>query len=244
MSGIDRFNNTKTFNLHVEDNLEQPKKQYPKLCVCLDPGHAESTPGKRSPFSLGKVKTPELDFHEYKFNRVMAEKIKSMLEEYGVEVFITTTDEKDGTSDAGLITRAQRANKQIILSGKKGVFVSIHSDADGMGDKWTKAHGWSCFTTKGQNNSDKLADCLYEAAEKILSPMEISIRTDKKDGDKDWEENFTVLVNASMPAVLTENLFYTNIDDLTFLMSEVGLDAIANVHVAGILKFAESFYGM
>ena len=219
-------------------------KQYPNLVVVLDPGHASSTAGKRSPYSLGKVSEPALPLEEWAYVRDITYRVKEILNKYGIEVFVTTTFKEDGETDLGLSKRAQRANAYVKDSSKKGLLISIHADADGMGDKWTKAHGWSCFTTKGQNNSDKLADCLYDAAEEILPKYEMTIRTDKKDGDRDWEEDFTVLYKANMPAVLTENLFYTNIKDCEFLISDKGRDAIVDIHVKGILKFAETFYKM
>ena len=43
---------------------------------------------------------------------------------------------------------------------------------------------------------------------------------DYKDGDGDYEENFKVLRDTSMPAILTENLFFDNFDDASLLMSE------------------------
>ena len=220
------------------------KKQYKGLAVALDPGHAITTPGKKSPYSLKKVTSPELPFEEWEFNREITYLVKNMLKELGVEVFVTTTAEMDGDTDLGLSKRATRANDFIKKCGKKGLFLSIHSDADGMGNTWTKARGWSCYTTKGQNNSDRFADCLYDAAEEILPNMGMKIRTDKKDGDRDWEEDFTVIYKANMPAVLTENCFYTNIDDVKFLISDEGKEAIARIHVNGILKFAEQFYKM
>lgn len=222
----------------------EKKKNYNGLVVILDPGHAISTSGKKSPFSLKKVSSPELPFEEWNFNREITYMLKPLLKEYGIDVFVTTDAMRDETTDLGLSKRAARGNDYVKKSGKKGLFISIHSDADGMGDKWTSAHGWSCFTTKGQNNSDKFADCLYDAAEKILKPMGITIRTDRKDGDRDWEQDFTVILKSNMPAVLTENLFYTNIDDLRFLNSDEGKNAIVQVHLKGILKFADTIYKM
>ena len=221
-----------------------PKKMYNGLVVVLDPGHAITTPGKKSPYSLKKVSTPKIPFEEWEFNREIAYTLKPMLRDFGIDVFITTDAERDKDVDLGLSKRAGRANDYVKKSGKKGIYISIHSDADGMGDKWTSAHGWSCFTTKGQNNSDKLADCLYDAAEEILKPLNKTIRVNRKDGDRDWEEDFTVLVKANMPAVLTENFFYTNIDDAKFITSDEGKNAIARVHLSGILKFADTFYKM
>lgn len=221
-----------------------PKKMYNGLVVVLDPGHAITTPGKKSPYSLKKVSTPEIPFEEWEFNREIAYILKPMLRDFGIDVFITTDTERDKDVDLGLSKRAGRANDYVKKSGKRGIYISIHSDADGMGDKWTSAHGWSCFTTKGQNISDKLADCLYDAAEEILKPLNKTIRVNRKDGDRDWEEDFTVLVKANMPAVLTENFFYTNIDDAKFITSDEGKNAIARVHLNGILKFADTFYKM
>ena len=236
----------KNMNEFVVNNQIVPsiKKQYNGLVVVLDPGHAVSTSGKKSPYSLKKVSSPEIPFEEWEFNREIAYILKPMLKEFGIDVFITTDAERDKDIDLGLSKRAGRANDYVKKSGKKGVYISIHSDADGMGDKWTSANGWSCFTTKGQNNSDKLAECLYDAAEEILKPMGKNIRTDKKDGDRDWESDFTVLVKANMPAVLTENFFYTNINDVKFITSDEGKNAIARVHLIGILKFADTFYKM
>ena len=42
----------------------QKEPRFTNLIVCLDPGHAISTPGKRSPYSACKVE-PALDFYVY-----------------------------------------------------------------------------------------------------------------------------------------------------------------------------------
>jgi N-acetylmuramoyl-L-alanine amidase len=59
------------------------------------------------------------------------------------------------------------------------------------------------------------------------------------DGDPDWESNFTVLKKTVCPAILTENLFMTNKDDVRFLMSKEGFDAIVNLHLKAIKKCIE-----
>jgi N-acetylmuramoyl-L-alanine amidase len=243
MSGIDRFNETQTFKLHLPEE-DEGLKQYPNLCACLDPGHAESTGGKRSPYSLGRVSSPELDVCEYKFSRLIATNLKELLEMHGVDVFITTTEEMDGTTDVGLSTRANRANNYLSKSGKKGIFMSIHADADGDGSAWTSANGWTCYTTEGKTNSDILAECLYDAAEEIFVPKGLRLRTDKTDGDRDKEKDFTVIYKANMPAVLVENFFYTNIENTEYLLSDEGVNDILQVLLKGILSFAEKFYNM
>ena len=83
--------------------------------------------------------------------------------------------------------------------------------------------------------SDELANCLYKAARKYLPGQRI--RTDYTDGDPDFEKNFYLLRNTYAAAVLTENLFYDNPDDLAFLESEEGQKAIVALHVEGITEF-------
>ena len=39
------------------------------------------------------------------------------------------------------------------------------------------------------------------------------------------------------PAVLTENLFQDNLADVEYLLSEAGKEAIAELHVEGIMKY-------
>lgn len=230
------------------------KPRYSDLMVCLDPGHSKSTPGKRSPYSACKVE-PALDFYEYLFNREVCNKLAKKLQNLGIEVFITTDESRDGDIDISLTTRATRAWNKIKASKKKGVFISVHANANGKGSAWDAAKGWSAYTTKGNNISDTFADCFYDEAEKLYNGnKKIKMRTEKSDGDRDWEENFTVIFKMeqfstkngkpTVPAVLTENFFYSNIDDCTYLCSKQGIEDIVNIHLNAILAFAESVYKM
>ena len=98
------------------------------------------------------------------------------------------------------------------------------------------ATGWSCYTCKGQTESDLLADCLYKAAEQILENQ--VIRTDcVRDGDSDWEENFYILRHSLCPAVLTENFFMDNYYDFEYLQSRAGKQAVVDIHVDGITEY-------
>ena len=61
--------------------------------------------------------------------------------------------------------------------GKKNIIVvSIHVNAAGNGSKWLNATGWSVFTCSGQTESDRLAECMCEAAIKNFPGRRI--RTD------------------------------------------------------------------
>ena len=236
---------------NVASAIQQKEPRFANLIVCLDPGHAVSTPGKRSPYSACKVE-PALDFYEYKFNREIVDMLAKKLSEQGIEVFITTDKNRDGDIDVSLTTRATRAWNAIKASGKKGIFISIHANANGKGSAWDKAKGWSTYTTKGQNISDQLADYFYDEAEKIFDGKKLKIRIDKSDNDRDWEENFTVIFKMeqfstkngkpTVPSVLTENFFYSNVDDCKYLCSNKGKEDIVKLHFQAILGFVENVF--
>ena len=98
------------------------------------------------------------------------------------------------------------------------------------------ARGWEAWTSVGGTIADKLATCLYEEAEK----EGFKIRKDMTDGDPDKEGNLYILKHTKCPAVLTENLFQDNKEDVAFLLSEQGKESITRVHVKGIIKFLKT----
>jgi N-acetylmuramoyl-L-alanine amidase len=217
--------------------MQTKKYDYSKFAVCIDNGHGEETPGKRSPYASDKKNTPALYLREYQFAREVASRLKAELEAVGVTVFLCTPE----TRDIALSTRARRANDfQSANPQLHCVFVSIHANASGSDNKWHQASGWECWTTEGKNNSDELAACLYDAADQVFPPLNMKVR---RHGTTrlTWnaEKNFTVIYRANMPAVLTENFFQDNVSDCTFLLSETGIQSIVNVHVQGLISFAK-----
>lgn len=193
--------------------------------IILDAGHGINTPGKRS---------PDGRFREYKFNRIIRDAVAEHLRLRGYNVEILNPEE----TDLSLPDRANRANNmtcQIGLPIQNVAIISIHANAAGNGSQWMKARGWCAYTCKGHTLSDELADCLYKAARKHLPGQRI--RTDYTDGDPDLEKNFYMLRNTYAAAVLTENLFFDNPQDLAFLESEEGQKAIVALHVEGIIEF-------
>ena len=130
----------------------------------------------------------------------------------------------------------RRVAQRIVELAPKCVLISIHGNAAGNGSSWMNARGWEAWTTIGKTNSDKLAEQLYNAARKFF-PTDTKFRTDKADGDQDKESNFTVIYKATCPAVLTENFFYDNLDDCRYMLSYIGIDAIARAHLAGTVYY-------
>lgn len=97
------------------------------------------------------------------------------------------------------------------------------------------ARGWSCYTSMGDTAADALATCLCEAAAKYFK--DLRIRTDFSDGDPDFEESFYILRHTTCPAVLVENFFYDNQEDIRFLESEDGKELVTKIIVKGVTEY-------
>ena len=191
--------------------------------ILIDNGHGHDTPGKRS---------PDGKFREYAYNREIAKRIVADLIDRGHDAELIVPED----NDISLEERVRRVNKICLSSDPSCVIlVSIHVNAAGNGSKWTNATGWSAYTCKGQTASDKLAECLYEAAIKNFPGKRI--RTDYSDNDPDWEENFYILRKSHCAAVLSENYFMDNKSDLEYLQSRAGKQAIIDTHVEGIIEY-------
>ena len=193
--------------------------------ILIDNGHGHDTPGKRS---------PDGKFREYAYNREIAKRIVADLIDRGYDAELIVPED----NDISLEERVRRVNKICLASDPSCVIlVSVHVNAAGDGSKWTNATGWSAYTCKGQTASDKLAECLYEAATKNFPDRRI--RTDYSDTDPDWEENFYILRHSLCPAVLTENFFMDSHSDLEYLQSRVGKQSVVDIHVEGIVEYLE-----
>ena len=191
--------------------------------IFIDNGHGLMTAGKRS---------PDGQFREPFYNREIARRVVSNLRDRGLDAELLVPED----DDISLAERVRRINAACFLLGKQNVIlVSIHVNAAGNGSKWLNATGWSVYTCKGQTVSDKLAECLCQAAIKNFPGRRI--RTDMSDGDMDWEEGFYILRKSLCPAVLTENFFMDSRDDLEYLQSRAGKQAVVDTHVEGIVEY-------
>ena len=208
------------------------------MLILIDNGHGLMTPGKRS---------PDGQFREAFYTREIAKRIVADLTDRGFTAQLLVPED----DDIPLSERVRRINAACLSHqsspaphqsspARPGIspnviLISIHINAAGNGTEWMNATGWSCYTSKGQTQSDKLADCLYQAAIKNFPGKRI--RTDYSDNDPDWEENFYILRHSLCPAVLTENFFMDNHSDLEYLQSRAGKQAIVDTHVEGITEY-------
>lgn len=194
--------------------------------ILIDNGHGENTPGKRSPDGV---------LREYKYAREIADSIVSELVKRGYDAERIVRED----TDVPLAERARRVNEECGRNGSSQVIlVSIHCNAAGNGE-WLSARGWSAYTTKGKTKSDELAEMLYSEAEKNFAGR--TIRKDKSDGDSDWEEDFYILRKTKCVAVLTENFFQDNKEDVSYLLSFEGHAQIVKTHVEAIIQYVSKY---
>jgi len=187
----------------------------------LNPGHGMNTKGKRSP-----VWEDGSQLFEWEFTRDVCRRIERRLERLKIPSEIIVKE----AIDIPLSVRVKRAN-EIYARDPDSFLISIHGNAVDQGP----GEGWEGWTSPGQTESDKLMTFLYASARAMLYGYKI--RTDYTDGDDDKEARFYMLTRTKCPAVLTENLFYTDPEECRFMMSDFGRELIAKLHVFGIQSY-------
>lgn len=197
--------------------------------VYIDFGHGRKTPGKAS---------PDGTLEEWANNRELGKLIGIIAKSKGLLVKFTV----DGDDDPSLTTRATRANigygefKKQYPKGKAAL-ISCHSDASGDGTEWMPANGWSVWTTKAKNNSDKLANAIWDSVNKnVASKWDIKMRKFSSQ-EKDFEENFTLLFKTNFPCCICESLFHDNKHDVELLKNKAFLQDLAEAIVEGLLNY-------
>lgn len=191
------------------------------IYVILDNGHGEDTPGKCS---------PDKRLYEWSWNRDIVKRISAKLNELNIPNEILVTED----FDVSLNERVKRANKMSLMAKKQGlepILISIHINASGNGG-WKSANGWSVWVSNNASiKSKEFAQILYYEAEEL--GLKGNRSTPK---ERYWTANFYILKNTSCPAVLTENMFQDNKDDVEFLLSEEGKNKITELHIEAIKK--------
>lgn len=169
--------------------------------ICIDAGHGINTPGKRTPrFEDGSF------MREFEFNSKLAQYLKEELNNYkDVEVFFTH-DHPSGIVDVPLRDRTNMANRL-----KADLFISIHADAFGDGESFNSAHGLTSFIYKVvPKETLEIAEVIHQELIKDTGRRDRGIK----------RENFHVLRETSMSAVLIEHGFMTNLGDATLLRND------------------------
>lgn len=190
------------------------------MIILIDNGHGINTPGKCS---------PDGRFKEYAWAREIAKMLYNRLKDSYTTKLITPEE-----VDISLATRVKRVNDVCLEHGAKNVLlISIHTDAAGADGKWHNARGFSARVgTNASSRSKKLASCLWNRA------IEMGLKGNRcVPNEKYIAQNLYILKNTHCPAVLTENLFQDNKEDIDFLLSAEGKKKIVDMHVKGIIDY-------
>jgi len=182
--------------------------------VAISDGHELTTAGKRTP------PIPELNgrvIKENEFNKAVALLLEAELKRCGFDVINVSSTDNDSLSD-----RTNRAN-----NAKADIFVAIHYNAfDGKFDAYDP-EGLSVHIYPGSKEGRKLA-------ESVLKYL-IQGTTQKNRGIK--ENNFHVLRETKMPAILTENGFMDNKREAMLMLDPDFQKEVAVEHAKGICDY-------
>lgn len=187
--------------------------------VSVDRGHGRETPGKGSPDGV---------FKEWAFNADEAEIFAQTLIAHGVECTnIVTTDD-----DMPLKERIKIINA--LAKQRPGhIHISLHNNAAGKGDKWYDARGWQVHTCLNPSvGSRRLANCAYDEA------VAKGFRTRPESPGMHFRpKNLAILRDTTCPAILLEQFFMDNKEDVAYLESPMAIYDCAEVVVNAVLKY-------
>lgn len=191
--------------------------------ILVDNGHGAGTAGKCSPDGL---------FREYAWTREVARMICDILQAEGYDAQLLVPEAED-------IPLAERCRRVNAFPKKDTILVSIHNNAAGDGSRWMKARGWSIYTTKGITEADSLAERIWLRAKQVFRyPLTVRSYSPAAMGH-DYEENFYILLHSWCPAVLVENFFQDNHEDVEYLMTDAAKAACAEAVVLGVKDYVD-----
>lgn len=196
----------------------------------LDAGHGGIidghyvTSGKRSP-----IWADGTQYFEGVGNRNIVKKLAQKLKENNIEFIDLLNGSQE---DISLQERVYKANKEY-YTDKRCVLVSVHSN----GFNKESANGYSVYTSKGQTQSDKIAEVFYKKMQ-LYFPKH-KARKDYTDNDSDKEANFYIIAKTNCPAILIENFFMTNYRESKLLMDNSFVNRIVDCHFDSIKSIEE-----
>lgn len=181
----------------------------------LDNGHGNNTNGKRSPlFSDGK------QLFEFEFNRDIVRRLSELLLHNGIDHYVLVPEDMD-------ISRTQRVKRaNNLANGSRCVFLSIHSNAADSASKWSNPSGIETYCFRTGLRAERMAKVFQKHLIEETGWRNREVKT----------ASFDVLKKTVMPAVLTENGFYTNLDECKKLMSDEWRQRIAHAHFEAIME--------
>lgn len=177
--------------------------------IGLDAGHGLYTPGKQTPDGI----------KEWSLNDAVADRVTTMLAEYDCKII--RTDNNEGVTDESLSTRVAT-----YVNAGAHVFVSLHHNA--YSSTWSTATGIEVYTDINCTAEDRrLGSLIYN---KMVAYTGLRGRGLKA-------QNFTVINQNTVPAVLVEGGFMDGTSDYKVITSEAGQNAYARAVAEGLIEF-------
>lgn len=198
--------------------------------ILIDNGHGVNTSGKCS---------PDKRLREYKWARETAKALYNRLLAEGVDARLIVPEE----NDISISERVLRVNALCDQYGSSEcLLVSIHNNAAEGDGKWHSARGFSAFVSKNASTKSKnFAAMLTDAASRRGLMGNRSVPAGRF-----WTWSWTtadigILKRSKCPAVLTENLFQDNVEDVNYLLSDMGRKTIVDLHVEAINSYIKEY---
>ncbi len=177
--------------------------------IGIDAGHGLKTAGKQTPDGI----------KEWTLNDKVRDKVVSILSAYDCEIIHTDYDE--GNNDESLASRIARYRNAGVSA-----FVSIHHNA--FTGTWNNATGVEVFTDINATAKDKqLANAIYSRLAKYTGLRGRGLKVE------DWY----VINQNSIPAVLVEGGFMDSNIDHKVITSDAGQTAYAKAVAEGLIEF-------
>lgn len=191
------------------------------MIVLIDNGHGRETPGKRSPD--GRLR-------EYAWAREIARRIAIALQREGIDARLLVPE----TTDIPLSVRTRRVNEVCKAEGARNVcLVSIHNNAAGADGRWHDARGFAVYVSNNAGQGSRRLAAEFYAGAKARGLT--GNRATPPQGF--WQASLAMCRDTKCAAVLTENLFQDNREDVAYLLSSEGKTAIADLHVNAISNY-------
>ena len=185
--------------------------------ICIDAGH------------YGKYnQSPAVSkYYESDMAWKLHLKLKAYLEEYGIEVITTRTNQE---TDLGLTARGKQA---------KGcdLFLSIHSNA--AGDKVNETVDYPIAFVPINGSADQLGQQLAECVEQTIGTKQMWKCESKKSAKGNWDYYSVINGAASVdvPGIILEHSFHTNTKATKWLLDDTNLDKLAKAEAEVIAKY-------
>ena len=187
---------------------------------------------------------PNLTLYEGVSNRMTAAALMRAALAAGYPVFDCVADQWVRTGlhwsdlqqkDISLTARVNSANQH-----PDGLLVSCHSNAVGnaISGASQSANGIDIYTSRGTTRSDAVATSVYNSFADNMQGLRMR-SGDWQDGDVDHEANFTIIAKTTMPAVLGEVGFFTNLSDARYLHDINNHGQIALCYWYGVRSYLE-----